>query len=67
MEDRTDFNQILQARFPILFVNLSLLGYEHVHALLQNATKILDEEMSNIRQHLLDYKPATITQLFSLY
>jgi len=23
--------------------------------------------MNNIRQHLLDYRPATITQLFSLY
>lgn len=62
---RQDLETILEAKFAPLFVPTQFGS--NVHSLLQSAIVYIATRFQVLKMHLLDYKPASVTQLFSLY
>lgn len=62
---REDLESILRVKFEHLFRPVQI--GESVHNILQTAIAFLQNRFSSLKLHLLDYKPASVTQMFSLY
>lgn len=62
---REDLEIILRVKFRHLFQPVQIGG--SVHNILQTAIAFLQNRFSQLKLHLLDYKPASVTQMFSLY
>lgn len=65
---RSDLECILQVKFGNgLFAPIQGEKNASVHSLLQQAIAFIDARFKQIRTHLLDFKPLSATQMFSLY
>lgn len=63
-ECRSDFEEILVAKYPELF---RTVGTTSIHSLIQAAIDYLHTQMATIKLNLLDYKPPSVTNLLGLY
>lgn len=62
---RVDLEAILRVKYGPLFAPTQI--GTNVHTLLQTAIAYISVRFAHLKMHLLDYKPASVTQMFSLY